>query len=56
MNYDMEPKAYVEAMQSQGWQETTTLEVDFMNKNQTWEEVDFLDGQCIITAIEYLKE
>lgn len=40
MDYDREPETYVEAMQSQGWQEAITLQVDSIKKNQTWEAVD----------------
>lgn len=45
MDYDREPETYVEAIQSQGWQEAIISKVESIKKNQTWEVVDLLDGK-----------
>jgi len=56
MDFDRERKTYVEAMQSQGWEEAITSKIDSIKKNQTWEVVDFLDGKRTIIAKWIFKE
>ena len=50
MDYDRDTETYVEAMQSQGWEEAITSQVDSIKKNQTWEAVDLPRVKCTINT------